>query len=205
MSSGLEIRLFSHLVLQVTDAVCGNQPGDPYWDSLTNKTNFNFSDHSASNTVIAFVYVYVFVFAMTWACVAWVYPPEVFSLNMRGRGTSMTSATNWFINFWFALYLPTAMAQISWKLYMIFMALCYLMAIVVFLFYPESSGKSLEEMDFLFDKSRTIWVFTDRQARKVGALFERDLAHGEALTAFGDTKNEPIDQVQDASEQQADV
>jgi hypothetical protein len=37
------------------------------------------------------------MFALTWACVAWVYPPEIFSMNMRGRATSMTTATNWFI------------------------------------------------------------------------------------------------------------
>lgn len=56
-------------------------------------------------------------------------------------------------NFWFALYIPTAMNEIryvhsrtiyhfceanssSWKLYMVFMALCYLMAIVIYLYYP---------------------------------------------------------------------
>lgn len=42
----------------------------------------------------------------------------------------------------------------------------------------------MEEVDFLFSKDRTIWVFRDRQARKVGAIFERDMAHGEALTDF---------------------
>ncbi len=26
----------------------------------------------------------------------------------------------------------------------------------------------------------------DREATKIGAIFERDLAHGEALTTFGD-------------------
>ncbi|KAL1964869.1 hypothetical protein VTN77DRAFT_6371 [Rasamsonia byssochlamydoides] len=158
--------------------------GDPVYDPLTQKTNFTFADKSASNAAIAFVYIYVMIFALTWACVAWVYPPELFSMSMRGRGTSMTSATNWFVNFWFALYIPTAMNKISWKLYMIFMALCYLMAIVVFLFYPESAGKTLEEMDFLFTKDRTPWVFLDREATKIGAIFERDMAHGEALTTF---------------------
>lgn len=72
----------------------------------------------------------------------------------------------------------------SWKLYMIFMGLCFLMSIVVFFFYPESAGKTLEEMDFLFTKGRSPWTFLDREATKIGALFERDLAHGEALTAF---------------------
>ncbi|KAJ5212470.1 uncharacterized protein N7498_004116 [Penicillium cinerascens] len=162
--------------------------GSPVYDSLTKKTNFHFSNKSASNATIAFVYIYVMTFALTWACVAWVYPPELFTTGSRGRGTSMTSATNWFVNFWFALYIPTAMNKISWKLYMVFMTLCFTMAIAVFLFYPETAQKSLEEVDFLFDKSRTVWVFRDRQARKVGAIFKRDMAHGEALTEFNDKR-----------------
>ncbi|KAH8690868.1 putative sugar transporter [Talaromyces proteolyticus] len=162
--------------------------GDPIYDSLTKKTNFHFADQNASNACIAFVYIYVMVFALTWACVAWVYPPELFSMNMRGRGTSLSSATNWFVNFWFALYIPTAMDKISWKLYIIFMALCYVMATVVYFFYPESAGKTLEEMDFLFTKDRTPWVFRDPEAKKIGAIFERDMAHGQALTAFDSGK-----------------
>jgi MFS family permease len=71
--------------------------GDPVYDSLTKKTNFVFASNAASLTTIAFVYIYVAVFALTWACVAWVYPPEIFSMNMRGRATSMTTATNWFV------------------------------------------------------------------------------------------------------------
>ncbi|RAO73330.1 uncharacterized protein BHQ10_009342 [Talaromyces amestolkiae] len=170
--------------------------GDPIYDPLTKKTNFTFADHNASNATVAFVYIYVMFFALTWACVAWVYPPELFSMNMRGRGTSMSSATNWFVNFWFALYIPTAMDKISWKLYLIFMALCFLMAIVVFLYYPESAGKTLEEMDFLFTPDRTPWVFQDRSATKIGAIFERDMAHGEALTAFDAGKAAKLDDLE---------
>jgi len=159
--------------------------GNPVYNELTKKTDFTFASKSASNATIAFVYIYVMMFALTWACVAWVYPPEIFSMNMRGRATSMTTAFgNWFVNFWFALYIPTAMNEISWKLYIIFMALCYLMAIVVYLYYPESALKTLEEMDYLFLKERTPWVFRDHEATKIGAIFERDMAHGEALTAF---------------------
>ena len=71
--------------------------GNPVYDELTKKTNFDFASAAASRVVIAFVYVYVAVFAITWACVAWVYPPEIFSMSMRGRATSMTTATNWFV------------------------------------------------------------------------------------------------------------
>jgi hypothetical protein len=41
-------------------------------------------------------------------------------------------------------------------------------------------------MDFLFSKDRTVWVYKDREATKVGAIFERDMAHGEALTVFNE-------------------
>lgn len=71
--------------------------GNPVYDELTKKTNFDFASEAASRVVIAFVYVYVAAFAITWACVAWVYPPEIFSMSMRGRATSMTTATNWFV------------------------------------------------------------------------------------------------------------
>ncbi|KAL1968342.1 hypothetical protein VTN77DRAFT_1871 [Rasamsonia byssochlamydoides] len=124
--------------------------GNPVFDPLTQKTNFTFKSAAASRTVIAFVYVYVMMFALTWACVAWVYPPEIFSMNMRGRATSMTTATNWFI---------------------------------------ESAGKTLEEMDLLFTKGRSPWVFLDRDATKIGALFERDLARGEALIVDNEKGN----------------
>jgi hypothetical protein len=36
-------------------------------------------------------------------------------------------------------------------------------------------------MDLLFTKGRTPWVFMDREATKIGAIFERDLSRGEAL------------------------
>ncbi|KAJ6104698.1 hypothetical protein N7523_011018 [Penicillium sp. IBT 18751x] len=175
--------------------------GNPVYDALTQKTNFHFAQASASHAAIAFVYIYVFWFALTWGCVAWVYPTEVFAMNMRGKGTSITSATNWFVNFWFALYIPTAMAKISWELYMIFMAICVIIAITVYLFYPESAGKTLEEMDFLFSQGRSPWVFKDKEATKVGALFERDMSHGEALTAF-DEKMTSEKTVEDISQVQ---
>jgi hypothetical protein len=50
-------------------------------------------------------------------------------------------------------------------------------------------------MDFLFSTDRTIWVFTDHEATKVGAIFERDMANGEALTVFNDKAQEITPQV----------
>lgn len=43
-------------------------------------------------------------------------------------------------------------------------------------------------MDFLFTKDCTPWVFLDRSATKIGPIFERDMARGEALTALDSRK-----------------
>ncbi|KAF2483796.1 hypothetical protein BDY17DRAFT_294451 [Neohortaea acidophila] len=173
--------------------------GSPVYDTLTQKTNFTFANKSASYATIAFVYIYVALFSLTWGCIAWVYPNEVFSMNIRGRGTSLSSATNWFVNFWFALYIPTAMNKISWRLYLIFMALCYAIGITVFLFFPETAKKSLEETDLLFSDDRTIWVFKDREATKVGGLVSRDLERGESIAISGKEGHEDVKTIEVAN------
>lgn len=96
-TTGMSLNFQSRLTAVVSTETDELFIGNPVYDPLTQKTNFNFSTPAASHTVIAFVYIYVAVFAITWACVAWVYPPEIFSMSMRSRATSMTTATNWFV------------------------------------------------------------------------------------------------------------
>lgn len=48
----------------------------------------------------------------------------------------------------------------------------------------ETARKSLEELDFLLSKDRTVWISRDRQAPKVGAIIDRDMAHGDAVADF---------------------
>jgi hypothetical protein len=51
-------------------------------------------------------------------------------------------------------------------------------------------------MDFLFAKDRTPWVFTDKQATKIGAIFDRDFEHGEAFTAFNEKEVDGVDHLE---------
>jgi hypothetical protein len=60
----------------------------------------------------------------------------------------------------------------------------------------ESAGKTLEEMDFLFAKDRTPWVFMDKQATKIGAIFDRDFDHEEAFTAFDEKEVDGTDHLE---------
>ncbi|KAI8866858.1 general substrate transporter [Ramicandelaber brevisporus] len=109
------------------------------------------SSHAAMYTCIVFVYVFVAGFAYSWGPVGWIYPAEIYPLHIRSKATSLTTASNWLFNFAIGQIAPILMESITWKLYMIFMALNWGSGLLVWKFYPETKGKSLEkDMDQVF-------------------------------------------------------
>jgi hypothetical protein len=118
--------------------------GNPTYSPTSHKVNFNFKfNEAAGRAVIAFIYLHVASFAISRATPAWVVPAEIFPMISRGRSNSMMTgllhphlpenaqqltislARNWVVNFWFALYIATALNKISWKMYIIFTAICF--------------------------------------------------------------------------------
>lgn len=105
----------------------------------------------------------------------------------------MTTATNWFVNFWFALYIPTALNNISWKLYIIFAAISFAAALSTWAFQVETANRSLEEMDAMFEEGRTRWPFLDKdltivhpqrtpeQQRRLSEAGKADVTHSETV------------------------
>ena len=63
-------------------------------------------DLSAQKVAIAFVCFYIFFFASSWGPVAWVVTGELFPMKVRAKALSMTTATNWLLNFALAYATP---------------------------------------------------------------------------------------------------
>jgi len=103
-----------------------------------------------SHTVIAFSYLLIIVYALTLAPVAWVYAAEVWSLETRAAGMGIAALGNWLFNFAIGLFIPPGFQNISWKLFIVFGVLCFGAAAQAFLLYPETAGKSLEEIEEMF-------------------------------------------------------
>jgi len=55
-------------------------------------------NRSAQQALIAFVCIYIFFFACSWGPVAWVVTGEIFPLKVRAKSLSMTTASNWLLN-----------------------------------------------------------------------------------------------------------
>ncbi|KAK8216251.1 sugar transporter [Phyllosticta capitalensis] len=100
--------------------------------------------------IIACSYLFVAMYGFTWAPAAWIYCSEVFPLRWRAKGVGLSAATNWAFNFALAYFVPPAFRNIQWRTYMIF-------AFHAYFGYPESAGRTLEEMDLLFEPDIKPW------------------------------------------------
>ncbi|KAL2001448.1 hypothetical protein VTN02DRAFT_1764 [Thermoascus thermophilus] len=105
-----------------------------------------------AHTVIAFSYLLIIVYALTLAPVAWVYAAEVWSLETRATGMGIAAVGNWLFNFAMGLFIPPGFANITWKLFIVFGVLCVAAAVQVFTTYPETCGKTIEEIEEMFSK-----------------------------------------------------
>lgn len=83
----------------------------------------------------------------------WIYPSEIIPLYIRSKAVSLATLFNWACNFSLTFFTPPAFQNIQWRFYMIFGTFCVAAFIHVFLFFQETRGKSLEEMNDVFDNN----------------------------------------------------
>jgi hypothetical protein len=114
---------------------------------------FKVNPSAPANTVIVFSYLLIVVYALTLAPVCWIYAAEVWSLGTRATGMSMAAMSNWVFNFALGVFTPPAFINIEWKPFIIFGALCLTAVAWFFVFFPETCGKTLEEVELMFSKN----------------------------------------------------
>lgn len=116
---------------------------------------------AANKALIAFVCFYIFFFACSWGPVAWVVTGELFPLKVRAKSLSMTTATNWLLNFAIAYSTPYIVdpgyANLGPKVFFVWGSACFLCIAFVFLMIYETKGLSLEQVDELYSKVGKAW------------------------------------------------
>ncbi|KAG4434669.1 hypothetical protein IFR05_009844 [Cadophora sp. M221] len=123
------------------------------------ETGAVFSTNLASQKAsIAFVCIYIFFFASTWGPIAWVVTGEIFPLKVRAKALSMTTATNWLLNWAIAYSTPYLVnwgpgnANLQAKIFFIWFACCFLCITFVYFMIYETKGLTLEQVDELYDE-----------------------------------------------------
>ncbi|KAF9241825.1 general substrate transporter [Melanogaster broomeanus] len=111
---------------------------------------------TAGRVAIAFVFLYDVNFSYSWAPIGWVLPSEIFPLHLRSTGISITTSTTWMSNFIIGLVSPMMLTRIPYGgTYYFFAGFSILAFLSALTFYPETRGRTLEEMDAAFGDNAT--------------------------------------------------
>jgi hypothetical protein len=78
------------------------------------------------------------------------YCAEVAPLKLRVSMASISTANHWLWNFVIVMITPVAIASIGSHYFIIFCVISYCIPLSVYLFYPETMGQSLEQIDAVF-------------------------------------------------------
>jgi sugar porter (SP) family MFS transporter len=96
------------------------------------------------------LYLFIAFFGATWLPLPWLYPAELNSMAVRTQANAISTMTNWISNFLVVQVLPTMTASIGAYTFLLFaLANCLFLPFIYF-FYPETSGRTLEELDVVF-------------------------------------------------------
>lgn len=106
--------------------------------------------------VALLVVIYNAGFGYSWGPIGFLIPPEVYPLAIRSKGVSLSTASNWLANYIVGQLTPILQDRIGWKMYLFPAGSCLMSVAVVLVFYPETKGVELENIDGVFQEFYSI-------------------------------------------------
>lgn len=128
-------------------------------------------------TAVAFIILYEVVFAFGWLGTCWVYGPEIAPLKYRHVAGSLGSAGEWFSTWVMVFGGGTGINAFGPRIFIWPLICCFLAAAYVYYCCPETTGKTLEEIDALFARSQQV------RDRVVDEQAHRRASHTEIIEA----------------------
>ncbi|CAA2938411.1 sugar transport 1-like [Olea europaea subsp. europaea] len=96
--------------------------------------------------VVICICIYVAGFAWSWGPLGWLYPSEIFPLEIRSAGQSINVAVNMFFTFLVAQVFLSMLCTMKFGLFVFFAFFVVLMTVFCYFFMPETKNIPIEEM-----------------------------------------------------------
>lgn len=122
------------------------------------------------------LFTYIAFFGATWLPLPWLYPAEINPLRTRQKANAFSTINNWLWNFLIVMITPVLVTNIGWGTYLLFAALNASFLPIIYFFYPETSGRSLEEIDLIFAKGHLENMSYVRAAKELPHMDEHEIA-----------------------------
>ncbi|RCH87459.1 hypothetical protein CU098_007371 [Rhizopus stolonifer] len=109
---------------------------------------------------IIMVYLFAIGYEFSWGPIVWIVCSEIYPTRIRAMALSLTTAFNWGMNATIAKVTPLMLTKITYGTYFFFGSCAVLMGVFAFVFLPETRGRSLEDIDELFNRG-VVLAFKD--------------------------------------------
>lgn len=96
-------------------------------------------------------------------------------IKTRAKANASSTITNWLFNFAIVMITPIMIDNIGWGTYLFFAVVNACFLPFIYFFYPETAGRSLEEIDLIFAKGYLEKMSYVRAARELPRLSDEDI------------------------------
>jgi hypothetical protein len=152
---------------------------------MTYLSESNIGGSSPGIVSAVFLFVFNTFFAIGWLGMSWLYPAEIVPLRIRAPANGLSTSANWIFNFMVVMITPVAFNSIGYQTYIIFAVINAFIFPAVYLFYPETAYRSLEEIDNIFIKTKS-WFGVVRVAKNEPLRYGKN---GELLIDYENTED----------------
>ena len=114
----------------------------------------NSSNPGVAGVAVAFIYLFDFFEPIGFLGQTFLYATEVAPLKLRVPITAIANATQWLFQFVVAQVTPPGAANLGTKYYIIYAVINFFIVPIVYFFFPETTNRSLEEMDNVFGQAQ---------------------------------------------------
>lgn len=105
-----------------------------------------------SMLVVIVICLFVAAFGWSWGPLGWTVPSEIFPLETRSAGQSITVAVNLLFTFIIAQAFLSLLCALKFGIFLFFAGWIAFMTIFVYIFLPETKGVPIEEVVLLWQK-----------------------------------------------------
>lgn len=118
---------------------------------------------TAHQILVIFLCIDIFFFAASWGPVAWVITSEIYPLKVRAKCTSVSTASNWLLNFGISFGTPymveegSGYGNMGTRVFFVWGAFCVVAALFAWGMVYETSKISLEQIDEMYERVSKAW------------------------------------------------
>jgi MFS family permease len=106
----------------------------------------------AGITVVPVLFLFCAAYDFAYMPLFIAYPAEILPFQLRAKGLAITLTTDSLACFFNQYVNPVAFDALRWRYFSIYIGCLVIVLALVYLFFPETQGKSLEEVSQIFEK-----------------------------------------------------